>query len=84
MTQKQAALRVHKPHEIDYMRHQNVYVNLPEDICDELLRCYFQHVHFFLPVVDASAFLNEYCTRGPGSISKLLLWSMLLAAANVR
>lgn len=57
---------------------------LPDEICDELIRCYFQHVHFFLPIVDVPAFLNDYCTRGSQSINPLLLWSIFLASANVR
>jgi hypothetical protein len=65
------------------MRLQGVFSRLPEDVCDELIRCYFQHVHFFLPIIDAPAFLNEYCSNGSRNISLLLYWGMLLAAANV-
>ncbi|EHK16237.1 uncharacterized protein TRIVIDRAFT_114210, partial [Trichoderma virens Gv29-8] len=72
----------HKPHELEYMRIQGVFSKLPDDVCDELVRCYFQHVHFFLPIIDAPAFLNEYCSNGSRNISLLLYWSMLLAAAN--
>ncbi|KAM0263713.1 hypothetical protein ACHAQJ_001027 [Trichoderma viride] len=72
----------HKPHELEYMRLQGVFSKLPDDVCDELVRCYFQHVHFFLPIIDAPAFLNEYCSNGSRNISLLLYWSMLLAAAN--
>jgi hypothetical protein len=73
----------HKPHEIEYMRLQGAFENLPPDVCDELIRCYFQHVHFFLPIVDAPGFLNAYISDDSQNISRLLLWSMLLAAANV-
>jgi hypothetical protein len=48
-----------------------------------LIRCYFHHVHFFLPVVDAAPFLDEYIHNGRQTISLVLFWSMLLAAANV-
>ncbi|KAL7929726.1 hypothetical protein V8C35DRAFT_314642 [Trichoderma chlorosporum] len=72
----------HKPHELEYMRLQGVFSRLPDDVCDELIRCYFQHVHFFLPIIDAPAFLNEYSSHGSRNISLLLYWSMLLAAAN--
>jgi len=65
------------------MRHQGVFDILPSDICNDLIRCYFHHVHFFLPIVDAAAFLTEYETNGCHNISLLLFWSMLLAAANV-
>jgi hypothetical protein len=72
-----------KPHEVEYLRHQGVFDILPSDIRDDLIRCYFHHVHFFLPIVDAAAFLTEYETNGRYNISLLLFWSMLLAAANV-
>ncbi|KAL5083897.1 hypothetical protein Trisim1_000806 [Trichoderma cf. simile WF8] len=72
----------HKPHELEYMRLQGVFSRLPDDVCDELIRCYFHHVHFFLPIIDAPAFLNEYCSNGSRNISLLLYWSILLAAAN--
>ncbi|KAH8125632.1 hypothetical protein LI328DRAFT_151755 [Trichoderma asperelloides] len=72
----------HKPHELEYMRLQGVFSKLPDEVCDELVRCYFQHVHFVLPIIDAPAFLNDYCNNGSRNISLLLYWSMLLAAAN--
>jgi hypothetical protein len=73
-----------KAHEVDYLRHQGAFETLPDSVCDSLVRCYFQHVHFFLPIVDAASFLAEYeNNRGPPNISLLLFWSMLLAAANV-
>ena len=68
---------------MEYLRHEKAFDKLPDDICDDLIRCYFSHVHFFLPIVDAPAFLNEYTNNGRQNISLLLFWSMLLAAANV-
>lgn len=71
-----------KSHEIEYLRHQGAFDTLSDDdVCDDLIRCYFHHVHFFLPVVDAATFLAEY-DNGRRNISLLLFWSMLLAAAN--
>ena len=72
-----------KPHEVEYLHHQGAFAALPDNICDDLVRCYFHHVHFFLPIVDAAAFLAEYNNNGRQNISLLLFWSMLLAAANV-
>ncbi len=72
-----------KPHEIEFMRHQGVFHVPSREICDDLVRCYFEHVHFFLPIIDAADFLNEYETNGCQAISPLLYWSMFLAAANV-
>ena len=65
------------------MRTHGAFTELPTEVFNELIRCYFQHVHFFLPIVDAPGFLNEYINNGTQNISRLLLWSMLLAAANV-
>lgn len=81
-----ATCRTHKPHELEYMRCQGVFTRLPEDVCDALVHCYFRHVHFYVPIVDAPAFLNDYCAHGAASqtLSGLLLWSMFLASANVR
>lgn len=72
-----------KPHELEYLRHQGAFAALPDEVCDSLVRCYFHHVHFFLPIVDAASFLTEYENNGRQNISLLLFWSMLLAAANV-
>jgi hypothetical protein len=72
-----------KPHEVEYLRHQGAFSTLPDHVCDDLIRCYFHHVHFFLPIVDAASFLTEYENNGRQNISLLLFWSMLLAAANV-
>lgn len=72
-----------KAYEVEYMRHQGVFKQLPEDVCEILLRQYFEHVHFFLPVLDASTLLNEYSSHGSQGIDPLLLWSIFLASANV-
>lgn len=72
-----------KPYEIEYMRHTGAFQPLRQDVCDDLVRCYFEHVHFFLPVVNAPEFLNEYEQSGCQQVSPLLCWSMFLAAANV-
>ncbi|TQW01066.1 C6 transcription factor [Cordyceps javanica] len=75
-------LPARKPHEIEYMRHQGVFMQLPDDVCDELIRCYFQHIHFFLPILDVPTFLNEYCSHRSQAVNSLLLWSVFLASAN--
>jgi hypothetical protein len=72
-----------RPHEVDYLRHQGVFDTPLDEVCDDLIRCYFHHVHFFLPIVDVVSFLTEYESNGRQNISLLLFWSMLLAAANV-
>ncbi|OAA43538.1 C6 transcription factor [Beauveria brongniartii RCEF 3172] len=75
-------LPTRKPHETEYMRHEGVFTKFPDDVCDELIGCYFQHVHFFLPILDVPTVLNEYWSRGSQGINPLLLWSMFLASAN--
>ncbi|KAJ6022138.1 hypothetical protein N7540_007642 [Penicillium herquei] len=71
-----------QPHEVEYIQKEGGFSPLPTDVCDELIRCYFHHVHFFLPVIEASAFIQEYMNNGSQKINQLLFWSMLLAATN--
>jgi hypothetical protein len=52
-----------------------------EDVSKDMLCCYFQYVHPFLPVVDAKEFMST--SNSGRSRSPLLRWSMLFAAANV-
>lgn len=72
-----------QPHEVEYIQKEGGFSHLPPDVCDELIRCYFHHVHFFLPVIEAPEFLYEYMQNGSQKINPLLFWSMLLAATNV-
>ncbi|RBQ77930.1 hypothetical protein FVER14953_09360 [Fusarium verticillioides] len=55
---------------------------MPADVCDDMIWTYFKHVHFFLPIVDAQGFLNDYHQQGPHKKHDLLFWSMMLAATN--
>ncbi|KAJ5708971.1 hypothetical protein N7493_010305 [Penicillium malachiteum] len=71
-----------QPHEVEYIQKEGGFSPLPSDVCDELIHCYFHHVHFFLPVIEASAFIQEYMNNGSQKINQLLFWSMLLAATN--
>jgi hypothetical protein len=61
-----------KAQEIEYLRHQGAFITLPHDVCDNLVHCYFHHVHLFLPIVDAASFLTEYENNGRQNISLLL------------
>ena len=72
-----------QPYEIDFLRRKGAFSLPSEDVCDDLVRYYFHHVHYLFPVVDAISFLNEYVKNGCQNISLLLIWSMFLAAANV-
>lgn len=63
--------------------HDPLLTSFPaEDVCKDLLGCYFRYVHPFLPVVDATIFLPR--SDSPRKRSPLLRWSMMFAAANVR
>lgn len=55
-------------------------------VSQNLLQCYLQHVHFFLPVLDASTLTQckeEDLRHGLLGGSPLLYWAVMLAAANV-
>jgi hypothetical protein len=67
-------------YEVEYMRHKGVFDTFPDNVQDEILFCYLEHVHPFMPVVDLGAFLDTHIRH---QTSPLLLWSMNLAAANV-
>ncbi|VTT68198.1 unnamed protein product [Fusarium fujikuroi] len=73
---------LHKPHQVEYMRSEGALTTLPTDVCDDMIWTYFKHVHFFLPIVDAEGFLNDYHGQGPHKKHDLLFWSMMLAATN--
>ncbi|KAF5614147.1 cutinase transcription factor 1 beta [Fusarium subglutinans] len=79
---KGALHTLHKPHQVEYMRSEGVLTTLPADACDDMIWTYFKHVHFFLPIVDAEGFLNDYHGQGPHKKHDLLFWSMMLAATN--
>jgi hypothetical protein len=72
-----------KASELECLKEVGAFASLPRDVSDELVRSYFQHVHSFLPVVDAARFLNEYVKNGAQHVNPLLFWSMALAATNV-
>lgn len=55
----------------------------PERVRERLLWCYFHHVHLFLPILDAKAFITQYETQGPTKVNLLLLWGMFFASTNV-
>jgi hypothetical protein len=72
------------PEDIDYL-HQKGAFTLPDaSLCDSMIRTYFRHVHPFFPLIDPSAFFATYENPDGGPMSLHLLWSMFLAASNVR
>jgi hypothetical protein len=57
--------------------------SLPDDeVCRELIRCYFHYVHPYMPIIDASSFIDKY-VKGAEGVNLLLLWSMFFAGASV-
>ncbi|CAK7234605.1 hypothetical protein SBRCBS47491_009007 [Sporothrix bragantina] len=70
-------------HETAYLRHEGAFQTLPADVYDDILRVYFAHVHFFMPILDVADIFRAH--RDEGGLPKrqpLLCWSMCLAAAN--
>lgn len=76
--------KVWETHDWVYLQSKGAF-DLPSiDVCDCLIRAYFEHVHPLLPIIDASHFLSQYTLKGASSMNLLLLWSVFLAAANVK
>jgi hypothetical protein len=73
-----------KAHDISLLESKGALTLPTKQVCDRLILVFFHHVYPFLPVVDANAFLRHYAQHGCNNMSLLLLWSMFLAAANVR
>ncbi|OAL30558.1 hypothetical protein AYO22_01510 [Fonsecaea multimorphosa] len=74
--------KVWETHDWVYLQSKGAF-DLPSiDVCDSLIRAYFEHVHPLLPIIDASHFLSQYTLKGASSMNLLLLWSVFLAAAN--
>lgn len=69
-------------HELAYLRHEGAFQTLRPYLCDDLIRVYFEHVHFFMPILDAADVLSAYTRHGAAGMHPLLCWSMCLAAAN--
>ncbi|KAF2801411.1 uncharacterized protein BDZ99DRAFT_220393 [Mytilinidion resinicola] len=70
------------PEDIDYLRAKGVFSLPPSDVCDELLRCYFHHIHPILPILDADRLLNAYVDGGVQKLNLLLMWSIFSVAVN--
>jgi hypothetical protein len=71
------------PEDMAYLRLKGVFSIPTPDICEDLVNCYFNHVHPFAPVLDSKHFLEEFVKNGCQNIDLLLLWSMFFSAANV-
>ena len=70
--------------DISYLEIKQVFTLPSDELCRELVRCYFHHIHTLQPIVDAQSFLECYDHGGPSRMSHLLLWSIFFIAAGVR
>lgn len=70
--------------DVEYLKFKGCLTLPSSDICRELLRAYFHHVHPILPVVDAAQVLKfEQQHDRPAEWNLLLLWSIFFVAVNV-
>ncbi|KAF2491264.1 hypothetical protein BU16DRAFT_566176 [Lophium mytilinum] len=70
------------PDDINYLRAKGVFSLPPSEVCDELLRCYFHHIHPILPILEADRLLNAYVDGGVQKLNLLLIWSIFSVAVN--
>ncbi|KEY83016.1 transcription factor C6 [Aspergillus fumigatus] len=69
--------------DVEYLKFKGCLTLPSSDICRELLRAYFHHVHPILPVVDAAQVLKfEQQHDRPAEWNLLLLWSIFFVAVN--
>ena len=75
--------RAQGPEDLAYLRLKGCFSLPSQNICEDLIRAYFLHVHPFLPIIDAGHFLAEFVKHEYQNINLLLLWSVFFAATNV-
>ncbi|PKX97276.1 Zn(II)2Cys6 transcription factor [Aspergillus novofumigatus IBT 16806] len=69
--------------DVEYLKFKGCLALPSSDICRELLRAHFHHVHPILPVVDAAQVLKfEQQHDRPAEWNLLLLWSIFFVAVN--
>jgi hypothetical protein len=76
--------KVWQTNDLIYLQSKGVFDLPSPEVCDALVQKYFEHVHPLLPVINAGHFLSQYARNRATAMNLLLLWSVLLAAANVR
>ncbi|KAL2004142.1 hypothetical protein VTN02DRAFT_6239 [Thermoascus thermophilus] len=68
------------PEDVDYLRHRGALAIPETELRDELLRCYVQWVHNFMPMLDLRHFLRCVVENDPsGHISLLLFQAVMFA-----
>lgn len=72
------------PETLDYLKSRGCF-DLPAPIIQQtLVQAYFHYVHPFLPILRVSSFLKAFESPGQTEASHHLLWSIFLAATNVK
>ncbi|PCG91370.1 Transcription factor [Penicillium occitanis (nom. inval.)] len=64
-----------------YLDYKGCFTLPQNEICLDLLRAYFYHVHPLIPVVDAEEIL-KFLDSNANEYNLLLLWAMFFVAAN--
>lgn len=72
------------PEDYAFLQAKGAFNLESDDLRNELIALYFDHVHPILPVIEPYEFLHKFELEGPSHISALLLQSMFLVASSVR
>jgi hypothetical protein len=75
--------RYKDPEDLEYLRKKGCFSVPSQSICEELVSCYFRLVHPFIPVINATRFLEDFVEGKYLGTNLLVLWSMFFAAASV-
>jgi len=76
--------RCQQPEDLAYLRIKGCFSLPSQNVCEELVCCYFQLVHPSLPIIDAGRFLEDFVNHRYINTNLLVLWSMFFAATSVR
>jgi hypothetical protein len=78
-----ASKGVHDADHVEFLRRKGCLSLPSKSISHELVSSYFQHVHPFVPVIDAPQFLQDFDDFERLRTNLLVLWSVFFAAASV-
>ncbi|KAH7336484.1 fungal-specific transcription factor domain-containing protein [Rhexocercosporidium sp. MPI-PUGE-AT-0058] len=68
--------------DLAFLEAKGAFTLPPEELREELIHCYFEYVHPFLPLLDQNHFLNQIASKQSSEMSILLLQSVFFAASN--
>ena len=69
--------------DMSYLEAKGCFSLPSEEVCEQLIQCYFHYVHPLLPLVDIEAFFQDYLGTSGRTPKLLLLWSMFSVAISV-